>query len=337
MAETPTFDVAGARAAGASDDDILQHLTASRNYDVAGALKAGASKADVIDYLAKTPKKGAPQQNLATATIDAGSKPEGIQANVADWLTKLESDVKYGGGQTFAGKLLQVMGAKGTKVGAQGNIDDSLSPASMVTGPIKTAQGVAEGDAWKTVKGIAEAATIPASFAAPPAGNAIPDANRAGNVIGEIERLHGQLPVNPQQAERIAAQAKELKRMAGYQLPSVITGFLRRISDPAVLTVEDARKIYSSASGRLSVDEAAKIKPVMRRQLAMFAQKLGEAINDALVPVGQSERYMDAITEYHRAKAFEDATKTAIKVGAAGVAGHALLKGGMEAFNKLTR
>ena len=46
------FDVDGARKAGYSDDEILQHLTSTRNFDVAGALKAGYSKQEVIQHLA---------------------------------------------------------------------------------------------------------------------------------------------------------------------------------------------------------------------------------------------------------------------------------------------
>lgn len=51
------FDVQGARKAGATDDQILQHLTKSRNYDVQGALKAGATKQQIIEHLAKNPTK----------------------------------------------------------------------------------------------------------------------------------------------------------------------------------------------------------------------------------------------------------------------------------------
>jgi len=45
------FDVNAARSAGYSDDEILQHLTETRNYDVNSALQSGYSKSDVINYL----------------------------------------------------------------------------------------------------------------------------------------------------------------------------------------------------------------------------------------------------------------------------------------------
>jgi hypothetical protein len=50
-ADLQTFDVEGARRAGASDDDILKHLTQTRGFDVQGALKAGATKQGIITHL----------------------------------------------------------------------------------------------------------------------------------------------------------------------------------------------------------------------------------------------------------------------------------------------
>lgn len=53
--QTSQFDVQGARAAGASDDDILNHLATSRGFDLQGALKAGAAKQDIIQHLSMQP------------------------------------------------------------------------------------------------------------------------------------------------------------------------------------------------------------------------------------------------------------------------------------------
>lgn len=51
------FDVDGALQAGASEDDVLGHLTSTRAFDVNGAMQAGASKRDIINYLATRPPK----------------------------------------------------------------------------------------------------------------------------------------------------------------------------------------------------------------------------------------------------------------------------------------
>lgn len=46
------FDVAGARQAGYSDDDIADFLAAQSGFDLAGATKAGYSASEVIGFLA---------------------------------------------------------------------------------------------------------------------------------------------------------------------------------------------------------------------------------------------------------------------------------------------
>jgi hypothetical protein len=52
MATNPTnFDVAGARQAGYSDDEILDHLAKGSKFDVAGARKAGYGANEILDHL----------------------------------------------------------------------------------------------------------------------------------------------------------------------------------------------------------------------------------------------------------------------------------------------
>lgn len=268
-----------------------------------------------------------------TATIGS-DEPQGVQEGIVHYLRQLEGDVKYGTGQTFAGKLLKIMGAQGTDVGAQANMSQSLKPSSPLTGSLKAVQGTASGDVKQTLSGIGEAATLPSMVmggastpgvlgtirgvepTAKGAIEAIPSAGYAGKVIGEIEQAHGMLPVNPQQAERVAQAAKRLKELGGYQLPSPIKAFLKRIEEPNALNVQDAREIYSSATSRLSPLEWMKMRPKMSRQLAMFADRLNGAIADALAPVGQSERYLDAVAEYHQGKRLQ---QVAAGVGATAV------------------
>jgi hypothetical protein len=64
------FDVNAARQAGYSDDEILSHLTATRNFDVSGAVASGYSKADVIDYLSGSPAQAA---DTGQQTNDVGN------------------------------------------------------------------------------------------------------------------------------------------------------------------------------------------------------------------------------------------------------------------------
>lgn len=49
----PAFDVAAARKAGYSDDEILKHLAGSKKFDLAGAMKSGYSAPEILDHLTK--------------------------------------------------------------------------------------------------------------------------------------------------------------------------------------------------------------------------------------------------------------------------------------------
>jgi hypothetical protein len=65
-AQPINFDVAGARNAGYSEDEILQHLTATRKFDVNGAVNAGYSKGEIIQHLASTP---APARSVTSSDL----------------------------------------------------------------------------------------------------------------------------------------------------------------------------------------------------------------------------------------------------------------------------
>lgn len=74
------FDVEAARKAGYSDDEILNHLTQTRQFDVNGALKSGYSKQEVINYLASAPAPSsngltAQQSQSLTNFLKTGQKP----------------------------------------------------------------------------------------------------------------------------------------------------------------------------------------------------------------------------------------------------------------------
>src|SRR5512146_190874 len=59
MATAPAqFDLAGAKQAGYSDDEILQHLAQSRNFDVQGALSAGYTKPEILAHLSGSTTSG---------------------------------------------------------------------------------------------------------------------------------------------------------------------------------------------------------------------------------------------------------------------------------------
>lgn len=82
------FDYKAARDAGATDDEILNHLTKSRHFDVEGALKAGAQKEEIIQHLssAQAPKWTAPEPAKLPTT------PLGIVRQAFDDTKKLMAD-----------------------------------------------------------------------------------------------------------------------------------------------------------------------------------------------------------------------------------------------------
>jgi hypothetical protein len=56
------FDVAAARKAGYSEDEILSHLSKTRNYDIDGAKKAGYSASEIVDHLSSAAPKSVDQR-----------------------------------------------------------------------------------------------------------------------------------------------------------------------------------------------------------------------------------------------------------------------------------
>jgi hypothetical protein len=73
------FDVEGARKAGYSEDDILKHLTGTRQFDVEGARKAGYSNSDIISHLSTkpSPKVNQPPMSLGRRMVETGVKMVG--------------------------------------------------------------------------------------------------------------------------------------------------------------------------------------------------------------------------------------------------------------------
>lgn len=126
------FDVNAARQAGYSDDEILAHLTQTRNFDVNAATQAGYSKADMIGYLASTqagprPSTIAEQQAFANpprATFNIPKSPlEMVGGGVGD---EAQGNAQMGQQYMTAGPG-EIGG--GLKDVAQGNVSRGLHRA----------------------------------------------------------------------------------------------------------------------------------------------------------------------------------------------------------------
>lgn len=254
-------------------------------------------------------------------------------SGAGQWLRDLEADVRYGGTATLPGRILKLMGAQGTNVGAQTGAADYI--ASPVLGPIKTAQGVAEKSPLRVAGGLLQTASLPLSFVGPEAAEAAtPSATvaRAGKVLREFTQANAAKPINVSPAADIALQGHELAS-AGGQLPKVFRNFLQRVSDPAgqPVTIEEARRFVSNAS-RMSADEATRMTEPMRRLMGQFAGELHGAIGEAS---GDAKTYYNAIKAYSQAKGYQSTVQglqdyllkaaAVAGLGSAGAAGYKFL------------
>jgi hypothetical protein len=139
-----------------------------------GGVTLDFSKAQPID-------KQPPLADQAHAEMSA--KPAGAK----QWLTDLESDLRYGGEQTVVGRALKAAGYQGAESlgGMEGTAGKTL--VSPLTGPVFAAHGVAEAasghplrGAGEVLSGIGETSQIPMAFAAPETAEA------AAPVVGKV-------------------------------------------------------------------------------------------------------------------------------------------------------
>lgn len=71
------FDIAGARKAGYSEAEIIDHLAGANKFDLAGARKAGYSDAELLDHLTKLPSAAEAQSKALVDQIPATKRADG--------------------------------------------------------------------------------------------------------------------------------------------------------------------------------------------------------------------------------------------------------------------
>lgn len=308
------------------------------DYDALAAQHGGTA---VIDYDALAAEHGgtaqAAQPSLADqAHAEMSAKPTGAR----QWLTDLESDLRYGGDQTIVGKALKKAGYQGAESlgGMEGTAGKMM--VSPLTGPVFAAHGVAElasgnvkRGAGEILSGIGEAAEIPMNMAAPEEGEmAAEGANRVGKAVSsltpsamrdaagvlfqEVKSKAGNFPVDIEAPGQAALQMKTLyERGAGYTPPSVVTRFLNRVTKPGggPMTYEEARDFYSNAT-RLSTDEALKLTPKAKAALTQFTHALGDSIQTAADNAGVGAEHSQAMQDYASAMRYADRVDAAKKL-----------------------
>jgi hypothetical protein len=329
--QQPTFDVNAARQSGYSDDEILAHLTQTRNFDVDSALKSGYSKADVIQYLSSTP--ATQQSNVQrraslglpnNMSISAAPKSTGMLNDAENWLKDAASDMRNGTGSTVFGRMLQKMGAPGTSSGVSEGVGDFMGSPAL--GTLRAAQGATEipqsGKRWQGTKnlvgGTLDALQLPAAFMGGPAvegGAAL--AGRAGlKAFGSLEKA-GELfdtvraaaqdePI--QISDELYSALADIKKLAdagAKGTPRVATKLANRLSNvDQELYWDEARRFYSNIS-RLSANEYNSMAPQMQRAVGQLGRALGDVLQGTAESVGKGDEYAQAMSEYARSKAWQ--------------------------------
>lgn len=308
------FDVQAARQAGYSDDEILQHLTQTRNFDVDGAVKAGYSKQDVIDHLSGT---SAPAPSAPTLTNQFPATNIGpAESGPAAYMKRLEGNVRYGGDSTVGGWLLKKLGAQGTDVGAQGGTQEQTL-ASPVLGSLRSLRGTAEtiqGNPFQgtkdTVAGGLQAASLPLQFMGGPelegasqvpgkVAGAVPSAERAGKAFQEVMSAAKSKPVQvtPELSQALDRYSQLVN--AGGSRSLAIHKLLNRVTNPEMgpMTYQEARDFASNIS-RLSADEFQRLTPAMRQQVGAVRVALNNTIQQTATAAGKGAEYSGAMKEY---------------------------------------
>lgn len=129
------FDVQGARAAGYTDVEIVDHLAKERGFDAAGARKAGYSETEIITHLNVAPKPAADPRLAGVPGYDGDGRPQ--QAPAPKPAATL-GDKIVGGGEAA---LALATGATGGTLGMLGGTAKGVAGAIM-DGTFGTQDGV---------------------------------------------------------------------------------------------------------------------------------------------------------------------------------------------------
>jgi hypothetical protein len=126
----------------------------------------------------------------------------------------------------------------------------------------------------------------------------------------------------------------------GGMQPKVVRDFVNRSTRPdsPPLTYREGRDFASNAS-RLSVDEAGRMTPGLKREVGAFAKAMNRANEAAARRAGVGDQYTSAMKEYRNAARMrtvaEAAKKAGVKAAAGTIAAGAVGAGGYKAAKHL--
>lgn len=140
------FDVKAARAAGYSDDEILSHLTQSRQFNVDAAVKSGYSKEDIINHLSGAPP--APNKPVTYGHEGYKSPMPSFLGHADEAMSDSVNALAEGAQKLFGHNKTtdeRLGGASQMGRGLANAVGPPLLLESGVAAPVRTAVGLATG------------------------------------------------------------------------------------------------------------------------------------------------------------------------------------------------
>jgi len=263
-------------------------------------------------YASQPAAKPAEQQAQAKARFKPIGDVRAAQTGAVPWLEDVERDLRGGGGRTIAGRTLgRMQGDERGYAGLESGVSKGQAEflGSVPLGAAKTAQGAAEywgghpvRGGLKALGGIAQMATVPSAFVAPPGAGraleAIPNAERAAQMLASVEQSAGLLPVNLSRSAEPLLRIKDLADRGG-TMPTAVRKLLLRATEPNArpLTFSELKDFYSNVTS-LTAKEKMTLNPTMRRAVGLAAAALKQDLAATAAQVGKSADYLKGMGEY---------------------------------------
>ncbi len=250
-----------------------------------------------------------------TATISAYHPPSTFAGKAEELFHNFGNDIRYGTGNTMAGRILQAMGALGTRRGVSEGAADFMS--SPVTGPARALEGSAQWSqpgkrmqgAGNIVGGTLEAGTIPASFASPEISEGVTAAaerlspgarsvSRLSQLQGKVADIHALVKSAEEAAHQSASAA-----FPDVRTPVQFTGATGRIVEK---TFKEAQEMYSNLGVQIANAKAAVAAGKPAFELERLVE-LRQSVNDAMTTAARSEGKLQQLNNARAGwKTFED-------------------------------
>ena len=341
MANGQQYDVAGARKAGISDDQILLELRGKLGdqFNVDGALKAGVSKSDIINEMAKGNPQAAPTaipgapNGLPQVPGSPSASGQPMQPPIPQSLTSAMEPSPYGAART-GGFLKSNLPREGTS--SEYSTAASLpmlavSAPSMIANPLTTIGTVGGGfvggkaakyeakklGAGSTGQDIAETAgNLAGGFTGGMTGSALSAvANRTigAQLLNQALAKGGGAPVelSPKTNEIVDDIVSSGK--LGGKVPKVVSDLLERVgpstkqaaeAEPGPLTYKEARTLQSNING-MSTEERLGMNKQLQHLMPKLAKSFSQDVQTAADKAGIGDLHSAGMGQYATAARIE--------------------------------